>query len=89
MESVNLDQIRNMSTTTLLRLFTETDFDEVKRKYCYTCVLLPDQCGVKYQSFGNENKAKKEMDIDKLDMLGPFDFIFTAILSSVEWQPRE
>ena len=61
MESVNLDQIRNMSTTTLLRLFTETDFDEVKRKYCYTCVLLPDQCGVKYQSFGNENKAKKEM----------------------------
>ena len=28
------------------------------------------------------NKAKNEMDESKLDILGPYDFIFTAILST-------
>ena len=61
MEIVNLEQIKSMSANTLLRIFTETDFDEMKRMYCYTCLLMPGECEEKFQSFGNESKAKKEM----------------------------
>ena len=61
MDFVNLEQIKSMSANTLLRIFTETDFDEMKRMYCYTCVLMPGECDEKFQSFGNESKAKKEM----------------------------
>lgn len=35
------------------------------------------------------NRAKNEMDVTKLDTLGPFDFIFTAILSSAIMKPIE
>jgi len=61
MDVVNLEQIRSMSANTLLRIFTETDFDEMKRMYCYTCILMPGECEEKFQSFGNGSKAKKEV----------------------------
>ena len=86
-ETLNLDQIRNMSTAALLRTFTETDFDEVKRKYCYSCFLTPAQCSAKFQSFGNENKAKKEMrkhleeHLDKLIKAGNDDFEAEPVLA--------
>ena len=35
------------------------------------------------------NRAKNDMDITKLDTLGPFDFIFTAILSYAASQSIE
>ena len=87
MEVVNMDQIRAMSSNTLLRIFTETDFDEMKRMYCYTCVLLPDQCQHRCQSFGNESKAKKEMrqhleeHVDRLIEEGSEDFIAEPVLA--------
>jgi nucleoside-triphosphatase THEP1 len=34
------------------------------------------------------NKARREMDVKQIDTLGPFDFIFTAILSAVDYQKQ-
>ena len=55
--------------------------------YCYSCVLLPGECEAKFQSFGNENKAKKEMrqhleeHVDQLIKEGNTDFIAEPILA--------
>ena len=61
MDMVNMEQIKSMSANTLVRIFAETDFDEMKRMYCYSCLLMPGECRAKFQSFGNESKAKKEI----------------------------
>ena len=87
MESLNLEQIRTMSSNTLLRLFTETDFDEMKRMYCYTCYLQPEECNAKFQSFGNESKAKKEMrqhleeHVNNLVQSGNIEFVAEPVLA--------
>ena len=87
MEIVNLEQIKSMSANTLLRIFTETDFDEMKRMYCYTCLLMPEECEEKFQSFGNESKAKKEMrqhleeHVGRLITQGREDFTAEPVLA--------
>ena len=87
MEAVTLEQIRAMSSNTLLRLFTETDFDEMKRTYCYTCYLQPEECNAKFQSFGNESKAKKQMRkhledcLDRLVQSGNIEFVAEPVLA--------
>ena len=87
METINIEQIRSMSSNTLLRLFTETDFDEMKRMYCYTCYLQPEECNAKFQSFGNESKAKKEMrqhleeHVNKLLQSGNIEFVAEPVLA--------
>ena len=57
MDLVNMEQIKSMSANTLVRIFAETDFDEMKRMYCYSCLLMPGECRAKFQSFANESKA--------------------------------
>ena len=55
-------QISRMSLNTLLRLFSDPDFDEMRRIYSYTCYFMPDGvCQEKVQSFGNEARAKAQM----------------------------
>ena len=87
METLTLEQIRSMSANTLLRIFTETDFDEMKRMYCYTCYLQPKECMAKFQSFGNESKAKKEMrqhleeHVDRLVQSGNMEFVAEPVLA--------
>ena len=87
MEAVSLEQIRGMSSNTLLKLFTETDFDEMKRTYCYTCYLQPEECNAKFQSFGNESKAKKQMRkhledcLDRLVQSGNIEFVAEPLLA--------
>ena len=55
-------QISRMSLNTLLRLFSEPDFDEMRRIYSYKCYFMPDGvCQEKVQSFGNEARAKAQM----------------------------
>ena len=87
LDVVNLDQIVSMSGNTLLRIFTETDFDEMKRMYCYSCHLIPSSCSAKFQSFGNESKAKKEMrqhlleHVKKLAKDGNKDFVAEPIMA--------
>ena len=50
-------------------------------------MLLPSECEAKFQSFGNENKAKKEMrqhleeHVDQLVKEGNNDFIAEPILA--------
>ena len=87
MEAVSLEQIRGMSSNTLLKLFTETDFDELQRTYCYTCYLQPEECNAKFQSFGNESKAKKQMRkhledcLDRLVQSGNIEFVAEPLLA--------
>ena len=87
MEVVKMEQIKAMSANTLVRIFTETDFDEMKRMYCYTCLLMPGQCNEKFQSFGSESKAKKnirqhlEDHVENLLAEGRLDFTAEPILA--------
>ena len=61
-EKFGFAQISRMSLNTLLRLFSEPDFDEMRRIYSYKCYFMPDGvCQEKVQSFGNEAKAKAQM----------------------------
>ena len=61
-ERFGFAQISRMSLNTLLRLFSEPDFDEMRRMYSYKCYFMPDGvCQEKVQSFGNEAKAKAQM----------------------------
>ena len=63
MDTVNMEQVRSMSANTLVRIFAETDFDEMKRMYCYSCFLMPGECNAQFKSFGNESKAKKDIRV--------------------------
>jgi hypothetical protein len=61
-ERFGFAQISRMSLNTLLRLFSEPDFDEMRRVYSYNCYFMPDGvCQEKVQSFGNEARAKAQM----------------------------
>ena len=61
-ERFGFAQISRMSLNTLLRLFSEPDFDEMRRVYSYKCYFMPDGiCREIVQSFGNEAKAKAQM----------------------------
>ena len=61
-ERFGFAQISRMSLNTLLRLFSEPDFDEMRRMYSYKCYFMPDgECQEKVQSFGNEARAKAQM----------------------------
>jgi len=87
MDLVNMEQIKSMSANTLVRIFAETDFDEMKKMYCYSCLLMPGECRSKFQSFGNESKAKKEIrqhledHVDNLMERGRHDFTAEPILA--------
>jgi len=87
MDLVDLEQIKAMSGNTLVRIFAETDFDELKRMYSYSCLLLPVDCKEKFQSFGNESKAKKdirqhlEKHVDQLLEAGATGFTAEPIIA--------
>ena len=76
-----------MSANTLVRIFAETDFDEMKRMYCYSCYLMPGECKAQFKSFGNESKAKKdirvhlEKHVDELMRTQRTDFTAEPILA--------
>jgi hypothetical protein len=63
MDVVNMEQVKSMSANTLVRIFAETDFDEMRRMYCYSCFLMPGECKAQFKSFGNESKAKKDIRV--------------------------
>jgi len=87
LETFNLEQLKTMSGNTLLKTFTDTDFDEMKRMYCYTCYLQPSVCSAKFQSFGNESKAKKEMRqhllecVERIVKEGNKEFLAEAVVA--------
>lgn len=55
---------------------------EFKDKDCPLLKLIMYLYSLETPLYAAINKAKNEMDESKLDILGPYDFIFTAILSS-------
>ena len=87
MDVVNMEQVKSMSANTLVRIFAETDFDEMKRMYCYSCYLMPGECKAQFKSFGNESKAKKdirvhlEKHVDELMTAQRLDFTAEPILA--------
>ena len=87
MDIVNMEQVKSMSANTLVRIFAETDFDEMKRMYCYSCYLMPGECKAQFKSFGNESKAKKdirvhlEKHVDELMRAQRIDFTAEPILA--------
>ena len=87
MDIVNMEQVKSMSANTLVRIFAETDFDEMKRMYCYSCYLMPGECKAQFKSFGNESKAKKdirvhlEKHVDELMRTQRTDFTAEPILA--------
>ena len=87
MDVVNMEQVKSMSANTLVRIFAETDFDEMKRMYCYSCYLMPGECKAQFKSFGNESKAKKdirvhlEKHVDELMTAQRMDFTAEPILA--------
>merc|ERR1719430_590486 len=87
MDLVNMEQVKSMSANTLVRIFAETDFDEMKRMYCYSCYLMPGECKAQFKSFGNESKAKKdirvhlEKHVDELMRAQRIDFTAEPILA--------
>ena len=87
MDLVNMEQVKSMSANTLVRIFAETDFDEMKRMYCYSCYLMPGECKAQFKSFGNESKAKKdirvhlEKHVDELMAAQRMDFTAEPILA--------
>ena len=87
MDVVNMEQVKSMSANTLVRIFAETDFDEMKRMYCYSCYLMPGECKAQFKSFGNESKAKKdirvhlEKHVDELMAGQRMDFTAEPILA--------
>jgi hypothetical protein len=60
-DELNYTQISQMSLATVLKMFAEPDFDEVKRSYQYTCQLMPHCCCEQSKSYGSEKKAIKQM----------------------------
>ncbi len=60
-DEFDVDHIVHMTSSTLLRLFSEQNFDEVGRQFAYTCAFLPHLCAHQSRSFGSENRAKADM----------------------------
>ena len=48
-DEFDVEQLKKMSMATLLRLFAEQDFDEIRRTFKYTCALMPHKCNYETQ----------------------------------------
>ncbi|KAB7505881.1 hypothetical protein Anas_04522, partial [Armadillidium nasatum] len=58
---MTLLQVSNTSDNNILRLFTISQANEMKRKFYFTCRLIPQYCEETFQSFGSEEKARNLM----------------------------
>ncbi|OXU20895.1 hypothetical protein TSAR_007079 [Trichomalopsis sarcophagae] len=64
----NVKQLLSMSSNRLVNLFSVSSSDEVKRKYSYSCALVPE-CSQKFTSFASEAKAKVSIKLHLADHL--------------------
>uniref|UniRef100_A0A1B6KK68 C2H2-type domain-containing protein n=1 Tax=Graphocephala atropunctata TaxID=36148 RepID=A0A1B6KK68_9HEMI len=53
-----LNQARMLSVNQLVRTFSRFEGDELRRVFSFQCLLIPKKCGVRFESFGNETKAR-------------------------------
>lgn len=57
--SITLSQVKSLSTNQLIKLFSTTEFNEMKKLYSFHCAF-DQNCEAKFISFGNENQAKEK-----------------------------
>jgi len=60
-EDLSLERLARMNGATLLRLFAESESDEVRRHFSFICSLTPNRCQHRESSFGSEDRAKAAM----------------------------
>ncbi|KAK6638551.1 hypothetical protein RUM43_006818 [Polyplax serrata] len=57
--SLTVSQVKSLSTNQLIKLFSTTEFNEIKKLYSFHC-SFDQNCNAKFISFGNENRAKEK-----------------------------
>lgn len=57
--SLTIAQVKALSTNQLIKLFSTTEFNEMKKLYSFYCAF-DQSCEAKFISFGNENRAKEK-----------------------------
>lgn len=57
--SLTVSQVKSLSTNQLIKLFSTTEFDEIKKLYSFHC-SFDQNCNAKFISFGNESRAKEK-----------------------------
>lgn len=60
-DKMTLKQAANLSTLNLIRLFSVSEDDEVRRKYYFSCHFLPSSCSYQVSSFGSEHTARTKI----------------------------
>ncbi|KAG8240497.1 hypothetical protein J6590_107374, partial [Homalodisca vitripennis] len=58
MNGMPLNQARMLSVNQLVRTFSRFESDELRRLFSFQCLLIPKKCNVRFDSFGNETKAR-------------------------------
>ena len=61
MDELNINQIRNLSDKLLVNMFSDTSADEMKRRYTFTCYMVPSECQEAISVYGNELKGRLRM----------------------------
>ena len=60
-DRLNIEEINALSDRLIVSLFSDMSSDEIRRKYTFTCYLMPRTCQYEKSVFGNEQRAKKDM----------------------------
>ena len=61
MDELNINHIRKLSDKMLVNMFSDTSADEMKRRYTFTCYMLPYECQESVSVYGNEEKGRARM----------------------------
>ena len=70
-----------------MSLFSEMSSDELRRQYTLTCLLEPDVCSEKVTVYGNEMKAKIEMQRHLTQHLASLVLKYKGILGNLIISP--
>ncbi|KAL0269144.1 UNVERIFIED_CONTAM: hypothetical protein PYX00_006967 [Menopon gallinae] len=57
--TLTVAQVKSLSTNQLIKLFSTTEFNEMKKLYSFQCTFNQN-CQEKFISFGSENRAKEK-----------------------------
>ncbi|ESN91311.1 hypothetical protein HELRODRAFT_189687 [Helobdella robusta] len=60
-KTLKLEAIIRLTEKPMIALFSQMSSNELKKSYVYTCCLIPTKCSASFSSYGNENKARKQM----------------------------
>ncbi|CAG2180443.1 unnamed protein product [Oppiella nova] len=75
---LSVEQIRKLSDKVLVESFSELSCDEIRRIYRFRCVLMPETCGLVYESFAVEDRARTLIRDHLLEHIRNVEPNFTA-----------